>query len=337
MAKLERFLFALVQISVVVMPWSVLAGFYWGGIATFVAPLQVFGFYFLIELVLVVSGLGIDYTNEDQQNFHSPTWLLYAFAISQILVVTIILGSPRLQNLSAFEFIGVLASMGVMCGSAGGLTSHEFIHRKATGERLLGILALSCVNYGHFYVSHVRGHHRDVGLTQDWSTARRGETCYGFMIRGVSQGWLGAWQLDRVFMTRYVLFQCFLFVLVGLVGGVKGIVMFIGMSVFGTILMELVNYLSHYGITRDVTNSGRPTPIRPMHSWDSPNKVSNWFIFNGGKHGLHHMQPTLEHQKLMLSFDRIFLPYGLPLMTLIALVPPIYFRLMHPLLDKETR
>ncbi len=76
-------------------------------------------------------------------------------------------------------------------------------------------------------------------------------------------------------------------------------------------------------------------PICNQHSWESNNKVTNWFIFNAGKHCHHHRKPSEPQQNLVLVNEREFLPYGLPLMTLIAFCPPLFFAIMNPKLHSQ--
>jgi alkane 1-monooxygenase len=92
----------------------------------------------------------------------------------------------------------------------------------------------------------------------------------------------------------------------------------------------MVNYLSHYGISRKEGDA-----VSLHHSWESANKVTNWFIFNAGKHSEHHTKPTRPHFKLKLGETSEKLPFGLLLLTVIALVPPLYFAIMNPMVDRR--
>jgi alkane 1-monooxygenase len=348
----EALLYIVVRYSAVGLPLLVLFGFQLGGWATYAGFLLVFVFYFLVELVLLGAGYGTTTTQSDEFRYtsatrarHEQACLLF-FSLAQLVVIPAILLQLPGRALENYEILGTILSMGVMAGSVGGLASHEFIHRSTRWERALGTLLLASFNYAHFKVSHLGGHHRNVGLHHDWSTARLGETSFAFLLRAVGMGLIGAFQLEarrlsrlghwklslNNFVVRYALFQLALWTLVAHLGTTALIIM-AGYSALAICFAEMVNYLSHYGLTRDRRPDGSPEPFQDRHTWESNNKVTNWFIFNAGKHVHHHRNPGATHDELKLAHDKPYLPHGLPLMTLIAFVPPLYFRVMDRLLE----
>jgi alkane 1-monooxygenase len=348
----------IVRASAVFMPFLVLAGYLARGWATFAGFAIVFAFYFLVEIWLHVSKHGITTTIADEHKYargpaaHAAEQVpLYVYGVSQVLLIATVLSTLHARHFEPFEVVGITLSLGAMSGSVGGLAGHEFIHRRGW-ERALGVAVYGSVNYAHFAVTHIAGHHRFVGLPRDWGTARRDESVYAFLFRAVVVAGYASFRLESArlrrqglrwwspknFVLRYLAFQLALWPTLYVAAGPVAVAVFGFASVMAIVLMEIVNYLSHYGLSRKVDGAGRPEPVQNKHSWESNNKVTNWFIFNAGKHSHHHRHPTHTHDELTLCHEKPYLPHGLPLMTLIALVPPLYFRLMNPLLDrtKET-
>lgn len=62
--------------------------------------------------------------------------------------------------------------------------------------------------------------------------------------------------------------------------------------VFGFSLLEVVNYIEHYGLLRQPLDSGRYERCRPEHSWNANHVVSNVFLYNRERHSDHHANPT---------------------------------------------
>lgn len=355
---LERSLYHIVRYSAVGLPALVLAGFQAGGWGTYTGFLVVFVFYFMVELVLHLSGIGTTTTEDDEFRFASgpegrvrEQASLLTFSLMQLAVIPFVLWQVSQRSLEPYEIVGTILSLGVMAGSVGGLASHEFIHRASRWERLLGTCLLGSINYAHFQISHLRGHHRNVGLIDDWSTARYRESSYAFLARAVGSGWLGAWRFEaerlercgrskwspRNFMVRSTAFQILLWLGVALFGGPAALIVMAGYSMLAISFAEMVNYLSHYGLVRKAKANGAFEPFGDQHTWESNNKVTNWFIFNAGKHVHHHRSPGATHDELELAHDKAYLPHGLPLMTLIAFVPPLYFRVMDRMLGRAPR
>jgi alkane 1-monooxygenase len=352
----EAIVRAVVRASAVYMPLLVLVGYLAGGWATYTGFGIVFAFYFAVEAWLHLSGNGVTTTRHDEFKYsrgpaaHAAEQVpLYVYGVCQVALIAFVLATLPRRHFTTHELVGITLSLGAMSGSVGGLAGHEFIHRRRTWERALGIAVYASVNYAHFFVTHIAGHHRFVALRQDWGTARRNESVYAFLVRAVGVAGLASFRLEAArlkrrglpwwsaqnFVLRYVAFQLLLWTTLYLALGPVTCAVFGFASAMAIVLMEIVNYVSHYGLTRAVDSAGRPEPVQNKHSWESNNKVTNWFIFNAGKHSHHHRHPTHTHDELTLCHEKDYLPYGLPLMTLIALVPPLYFRLMNPLLDRR--
>jgi alkane 1-monooxygenase len=87
---------------------------------------------------------------------------------------------------NAGDSIGLAVVLGMLAGIFGMLAAHEMIHSPRRSERLLGLAMLAGVGYLHFSISHLVGHHRRAGTTDDPATARQGESAYGFLLRSIA-------------------------------------------------------------------------------------------------------------------------------------------------------
>jgi alkane 1-monooxygenase len=250
-----------------------------------------------------------------------------------------------LQHLPPWQLVTATLSVGATTGAIGMTFAHEMIHRRQGYERAFGNILLASVTYPHFAIEHVRGHHRHVGTPRDPATARLGESVYRFLPRTVWGGVSSAWQIERKrlhtedksawstdnLMVRYALAEAAIYAAVALVFGRLGVAMFAGQSAVAIVILETINYIEHYGLLRKKV-AEKPweyEPVRADHSWDSPSRVSNWLLINLPRHADHHMSVAKRYQALELLPHAPHLPVGYGAMFLLALVPPLWFRVMN--------
>ncbi len=356
MKTFEKLLFYIVRTSAVFLPLIAFLGILEGSIYSFSAFFVVFVFYFIIELILWISGLSAFSRLDNEFQFVDPeqknNWdqiNIYVYSFLHILLIPSALYILSSRTVD-FAYLGSILSLAATCGTVGGLAGHEFMHRSDRLTRNLGVLVYGMLNYGHFKVSHILGHHVYVGTYGDWSTARKNESYYRFWNRAVIGGYIGAWNLEKIrlkkrglhffsFNNEMILisiFQVTLNLSIYLAFGGRVLLTYWLICFMAISLKEIVNYLSHYGLNRVRNSQGRLESIKNSHSWESNNKVTNWFIFNAGKHCHHHRRPSAHHDDLKLCHEKDYLPYGLPMMALIALVPPLYFKMMNKKLEQIT-
>jgi alkane 1-monooxygenase len=101
-------------------------------------------------------------------------------------------------------------------------------------------------------------------------------------------------------------------------------------SVLGFTLLEVVNYLEHYGLLRRKRPDGRYERTRPEHSWNSNSVASNVLLYHLQRHSDHHANPIRRYQALRHVDDAPQLPTGYAGMIVLALVPPVWRRVMNP-------
>ncbi len=245
------------------------------------------------------------------------------------------------QELAWWSFIG----LSVIAGLASGLginTGHELGHKKSRLERNLAKIVLAVPAYGHFWIEHSRGHHRDVATPEDPASARMGESIYKFALREIPGAFRRAWGIEKERLTRrqksvwssdnQILQSLSLSVVlqVGLIiaFGWKLIPFFIIHNVFAWWQLTSANYVEHYGLLRQKDDKGKYERCLPRHSWNSNHIYSNLVLFHLERHSDHHAHPLRRYQSLRHFPDLPTLPNGYFGMYLLAYVPFLWYLVM---------
>jgi alkane 1-monooxygenase len=244
-------------------------------------------------------------------------------------------------GLSILDKLGLALTVGMVSGIAIN-TAHELGHKRANLERWLSKVALAQSGYGHFFIEHNRGHHVRVATPEDPASARLGESFYAFLPRTVAGSLRSAWELERVRLARL---ECgpwtarndilnawaMTLVLYGALTAVFGpgvLPYLLLQSVLGFCLLEVVNYLEHYGLLRQRREDGRYERTRPEHSWNSNSVASNVLLYHLQRHSDHHANPLRRYQALRHVQEAPQLPTGYAGMIVLAAVPPLWRRVM---------
>lgn len=244
----------------------------------------------------------------------------------------------------ALPWHGVLAVI-VSTGVVGGFcinVGHELGHKRELLERVLAKLVLAPTGYGHFYVEHNRGHHRDVATPADPASSRLGESIWRFALREWPGAWRRGWALEAermvalgrpawhwsndIVQTSLITLALWSALAVWLGPGVLAFLLLT--ACWANFQLTSANYIEHYGIARRQLPDGRFEPCRPQHSWNSNHIVSNWALFHLQRHSDHHAHATRRYQSLRTFDDAPQLPTGYFGMFLLAYVPPLWFKVM---------
>ena len=243
--------------------------------------------------------------------------------------------------LGLLGWLGLVLTVGGINGIAIN-TAHELGHKLPAWERWLSRIALAPVAYGHFYVEHNRGHHRRVATVEDPASARLGESYWAFLPRTMWGSLRSAWQLEAdrlanrglpaLHWRNEVLQAWSMTVLLygGLVAWLGWIVLpfLLIQAFYGASLLEVVNYIEHYGLLRATGPDGRPVRCAAEHSWNSSHRVSNLFLYHLQRHSDHHAHPARRYQALRHFEQSPQLPSGYAALLLLAYFPPLWFRVM---------
>jgi alkane 1-monooxygenase len=238
---------------------------------------------------------------------------------------------------SSIAFVSLTISVGACSGVFGMLAAHEMVHSRSRWDQRLGLLMLFGMSYPHFRIAHVHGHHRSAATERDASTARIGESFYRFLLRTIPGQIVLAWSFEQRRTRRKpvppicnrVVLGALLLVLVYAALALfqlKSAAFVAAESAVAIIVLELFNYVAHYGLVRH-TRRGALEPFADHHSWNSPG-TGNFLIFNMGRHSDHHHRPAISYEHLQPASGAPELPLGYAGSILLALAPPLWCAVM---------
>ncbi len=318
--------------------WTDLRAFWWFG------PVFVF-----VVIPLVDVAVGLDRQNPpdgaigwlEQDRYYR--WVVYAYLPLQFAGIVTACHVWTTQDLAVVDKLGLAVTVGCVTG-IGINAAHELGHKTDDLERWLSKIALAPAFYGHFYVEHNRGHHVRVATPEDPASSRLGESLWAFLPRTVVGSLRSAWHLENRrrkrrgmawFDPRNDIVNAWLMsialcaaLLAGF--GLEVLPWLLAQAVVGVCLLEIVNYLEHYGLLRQRTTDGRYERVRPEHSWNSDNLTTSLFLLHLQRHSDHHANPTRRYQSLRSQEAAPQLPAGYATMVVMALVPPLWRRIMDP-------
>ena len=239
------------------------------------------------------------------------------------------------QEWSWFQIIALGLSMGYISGGIGITLGHELGHRRNGFDRFLARTHMITIDYSHYIIEHNRGHHRMAAIEGDPASAREEESLWRFLPRyywGVFKGamelaekaqgkfnevWLGA-ILSLVFLAGVVY-----------LAGIQGFVLWLINLMVAQFLVGAVDYIEHWGLRRKQSD-GKFERMGPEHTWDSASTISEALLFNLPRHAAHHMEPSLHCDELYRSHHSPQMPTGYAGMILLAMIPPLFFKVMKP-------
>ncbi|GII23797.1 alkane 1-monooxygenase [Planosporangium mesophilum] len=313
-------------------------------LAWWLAPVVVFG---VIPLVDVLFGDDRENPPEELagqlQEVRYYRWITYLYLPVQYVALVVCCQVWTDGGLGVVGTVGLVFTLGIVNGIAIN-TAHELGHKRETVERWLSKIALAPTGYGHFYVEHNRGHHTRVATPEDPASSRLGESFWAFWPRTVVGSLRSAWRLEtnrfrirsrspwtvRNDVLNAWVMTVVLFVAAVAVFGVGVVPFLLLQAVVGFSLLEVVNYLEHYGLRRQRNAAGRYEKVDPRHSWNSDRIVTNVFLFQLQRHSDHHANPLRRYQALR-SFDvSPQLPGGYATMIVAAVITPLWRRIMDP-------
>jgi alkane 1-monooxygenase len=276
-------------------------------------------------------------------------WLLYLNLpiVYGIVAYALILVSR--QPLETYEFVGLIFSVGIVLGVNGINVGHELGHRQQTNERFLGKALLLPSFYMHFYIEHNFGHHLHAATPEDPATAKYNQSVYSFWLTSTIRQYFNAWNIQKKLLKNnkqsffsfkndmlwYTAFQLLYLALVALLFGTTALLFAVCAGVVGFILLETVNYIEHYGLQRLKTKSGRYERVKEIHSWNSNHVIGRIVLYELTRHSDHHFKSSKKYQILDCHDDSPQMPFGYPTSMVLAMVPPLWFKIMNKRVPKE--
>jgi alkane 1-monooxygenase len=244
--------------------------------------------------------------------------------------------------------LGIALSVGTINGIAIN-TAHELSHKLDKTDQMLSLLTLAPTGYGHFRVEHPYGHHKRVATPEDPASSKMGESFWQFLPRTVIGSFKSAikietarlarrgktfWTPENELLQGWAMSAGLYATLIAVFG--RKVIPFIAIqAVYGFSLLEVINYVEHYGLLRQKKENGSYERTRPEHSWNSNKVVTNLFLYQLQRHSDHHANPTRSFQALRHFEDTPQLPSGYASMLLPAYIPSIWFKLMDKRVAKH--
>ena len=234
-----------------------------------------------------------------------------------------------------FQIIALGLSMGYISGGIGITLGHELGHRRNGLDRFLARTHMISIDYSHYIIEHNRGHHRMAAMEGDPASARQEESLWHFLPRYYWGVFKGAMELAEKAQGRFnevwlgaILSLVYLAIVVYW-AGLQGFVLWLINLVVAQFLVGAVDYIEHWGLRRKQLD-GKYERMGPEHTWDSSSWMSEALLFNLPRHAAHHMEPSLHCDDLYRSHQSPQMPTGYAGMILLAMLPPLFFKVMKP-------
>jgi alkane 1-monooxygenase len=304
-------------------------------------------------LTIALDELAIPGRTAGAQDFPVPERLSVAIAGAHAALLAVGLYALTAGTLGTLPWLLAFLSLGLWLGQVSNANAHELIHRPDPRLRSLGAGVFASLFFGHHTSAHRLVHHRWVATPDDPNTAEAGESFYAFAPRAWIGSFVAGYEMERALMRPrfgrrarkvhpYALqigtaAACLL--TAGVAFGPGAVVVYLLLAVYAQAQLLLTDYVQHYGLLRARLPGGRTEPVGPRHAWNAPQVMSGLFLLNAPSHSDHHLSPGKPYPHLTVApGDAVpMLPHSLPVMAAIALVPPVWRRLMDPRVRDEAR
>ena len=274
--------------------------------------------------------------------------ILYLVVPLQYTALYVFLDGIKNDPLNWTDLSGRVAVMGLLCGVFGINVGHELGHRVNRFEQAMAKSLLLTSLYMHFFTEHNKGHHKRVATPEDPSSARLNEPVYLFYFRTIIFSYLSAWHIanDEMRkrnkpllswhneMVQATIIQAGFIVLIWILFGGFVTACFLCSAFIGILLLETVNYIEHYGLSRKPAGEGKYERAMPEHSWNSDHVLGRILLFELSRHSDHHYLASRKYQVLRHHEDAPQMPTGYPGMMILSLIPPAWFYVMNKRISK---
>ncbi len=334
------------------IPLAAILGLFLKGNWTFFTPVFAFVIVPIFEILLPVKTENLS-AKQVLTKLKNPLFdvLLYINIPLVYGIVGWFLWSLTWFEYSTAELVGLTISVGIAVGGNGINVAHELGHRKTRWEKTLAKILLIPALYMHFYVEHNYGHHLNAATAEDPASARYNQTVYSFWFTSMLRQYGSAWKIQLNLLNRanksffsiqndmlyYTIIQSLYLGIVAYFFGTFAAVIAIGIGITSAILLETINYIEHYGLSRNKTESGRYERVSEVHSWNSNHVMGRVILYELTRHSDHHFKSTKKYQTLDFHDVSPQMPFGYPTSMLLSLVPPLWFAIMNKRIPMEMK
>jgi alkane 1-monooxygenase len=196
----------------------------------------------------------------------------------------------------------------------------------------------------HFYLEHNFGHHKNVATPDDPATSKFNQSVYNFWITSVFNQYISAWRIQKNILKRkgkkfisyqnemlwYIIIKLTYLSVIFLLFDFYGLLFAIILGIQAFLFLETINYIEHYGLLRKKLSSGRYETVQTHHSWNSNHLIGRIVLYELTRHSDHHFKSSKKYQILENKKNSPQLPFGYPTSILLALVPPLWFKIINP-------
>ena len=332
------------------IPFMAFIGLYFKGAYLFLTPFYAFVIIPIFELIFPINTYNLE-AEEVKSKVKNKLfdWLLYLNLPIVFLLLTWALLEVSLHKFETYEFVGLVISVGIVLAVNGINVAHELGHRQNTKERYIGKILLIPSFYMHFYIEHNFGHHLHAATKEDPATARYNQSVYSFWFTSTVRQYFSAWKIQNVLLKNnnrdffsfkndmlwYVFIQISYLSIILLSIGKIGLIFAFLSGIFGFLMLESVNYIEHYGLLRLKTKSGRYERVGEVHSWNSNHIIGRIILYELTRHSDHHYKSSKKYQILECHEKSPQMPYGYPTSMVLALCPPLWFKIMNKRIPSE--
>jgi alkane 1-monooxygenase len=322
------------------------------GFGTFASVIYTFVALPFLDLI---TGSQSKNLSKDEVNNKKSKWIFDVMLYLNLPIVFgllwLVFSKVQTQEYAAYELIGLGLSAGILLATNAINVAHELGHRAPYFERFMSkCLYMPCL-YMHFYIEHNFGHHMNVATPDDGATAKYNQTVFSFWITSVTKQYMDAWKRQMNLlrsgncsfislkndMLWYHLIQPIYLFGVAYFFSIDVMLFAIAIGVVSFLFLESINYIEHYGLRRFKTPSGRYERVQPHHSWNSNFNIGRIVLYELTRHSDHHYKSSKKYQLLNSYEQSPTLPLGYPASILLSLIPPLWFKIMNPLVPKEMK
>ncbi len=224
----------------------------------------------------------------------------------------------------------------IWLGQVGHPAAHELIHAKRMLPRALGRTIYAMLGMGHHVSAHLRVHHAHVATPLDPMSAPLGMGFWAYAPRAWIGGFRAGWRAEARTQRRGAVHPYLVNAAVAgaalalaAMAGPGGLLALVILAAGFQLQVLQSDYVQHYGLRRHATATGF-APATAHHAWNSGHSGSSALMLNATRHSDHHITPGRRFDQLDLGAAMPRLPAPLPLMAALALVPPLWRRVMDP-------